>query len=52
MRLKETEQEDLGPSSFELLLRLGRGAFGEVFHVRQKGNGHHFAMKVLHKAEL
>ena len=30
MRLKETEREDLGPGSFELLVRLGRGAFGEA----------------------
>jgi serine/threonine protein kinase len=36
---------------FEVMSRLGRGAFGEVFKVKQIATGEVFAMKVLDKEE-
>ena len=52
-KLRVTEaREVVGPESFEFLQRLGRGAFGEVFHVKQKTSGRSFAMKVLHKDKI
>eukprot|EP00913_Durusdinium_trenchii_P002285 g2109.t1 len=35
-RLRDSEREPVNPKSFEFLVRLGRGAFGEVFQVRHK----------------
>lgn len=37
---------------FEILKVIGRGAFGEVAVVRQRGSGQIFAMKMLHKWEM
>lgn len=37
---------------FEILKVIGRGAFGEVAVVRQRGSGRIFAMKMLHKWEM
>ncbi|CAE7754229.1 pkgB [Symbiodinium sp. KB8] len=42
-------QEQVGPQSFECLSLVGRGAFAEVYHVRQRSTGESFAMKVQHK---
>lgn len=51
-KLRESVHQEIGPNSFEFLVRLGRGAFGEVFHVKQKSNGRSYAMKVLHKEKV
>ncbi|CAK9023610.1 unnamed protein product [Durusdinium trenchii] len=51
-RLRDSEREPVNPKSFEFLVRLGRGAFGEVFQVRHKVTGKNYAMKVLHKERI
>lgn len=38
--------------SFELIRVLGQGSFGQVFLVRKKDSGAHYAMKVLRKKNL
>lgn len=45
-------QEQVGPQSFECLSLVGRGAFAEVYHVRQRSTGESFAMKVQHKEKV
>lgn len=44
--------EEVGPNSFDLVKSLGRGAFGEVFHVKHKRTGKSFAMKVQQKGKI
>lgn len=52
LRSGHSVHPEIGPNSFEFLVRLGRGAFGEVFHVKQKSSGRSYAMKVLHKEKV
>mmetsp|Transcript_27338 Transcript_27338/g.49173 ORF Transcript_27338/g.49173 Transcript_27338/m.49173 type:complete len:585 (+) Transcript_27338:1072-2826(+) len=42
---------DSVPENFEVLSKLGKGAFGEVYKVKEKGSGQVFAMKILDKEE-
>lgn len=42
----------LSENDFELLTIIGRGAFGEVRIVREKGSGNVYAMKKLRKSEM
>jgi len=42
----------VGPDDFTLLRVVGRGAFGKVFQVRQRGTGKVYAMKVMAKAPI
>lgn len=61
-KLRELEQKEseymrlrrhtLSEADFELLTIIGRGAFGEVRIVKEKGTGNVFAMKKLRKAEM
>eukprot|EP00930_Biecheleria_cincta_P098988 TRINITY_DN90643_c0_g1_i1.p1 TRINITY_DN90643_c0_g1~~TRINITY_DN90643_c0_g1_i1.p1 ORF type:complete len:735 (-),score=130.42 TRINITY_DN90643_c0_g1_i1:40-2244(-) len=53
-RIRETGSsvEEIGPSSFEVVQLLGRGAFGEVFQVRHKRTGQDYAMKVQLKHKI
>jgi len=43
--------ERVGPESFQLLERLGKGSFGEVFKVRHKQTNEVHAMKILIKSK-
>ncbi|CAA6655757.1 unnamed protein product [Spirodela intermedia] len=45
---EESSDEEVGPSDFEILRLVGRGAFGKVFLVRKKI----FAMKVMRKETI
>jgi serine/threonine protein kinase len=49
---KRFKRRSLRPEQFCKLKLIGRGAFGEVWLVRDKGDGQVYAMKVLKKAEL
>lgn len=52
-QLKEGDDaEKVGPSSFELVKLLGRGAFGEVSQVKHTKSGQMYAMKVLKKQRV
>jgi ribosomal protein S6 kinase beta len=42
----------VGPEDFTLLRVVGKGAFGKVFQVRQRGTGAVYAMKVMRKAPI
>jgi protein-serine/threonine kinase len=44
--------EKVGPDSFVLVERLGKGSFGEVFQVRHKHNEQVYAMKILRKSKI
>mmetsp|Transcript_172459 Transcript_172459/g.419458 ORF Transcript_172459/g.419458 Transcript_172459/m.419458 type:complete len:512 (-) Transcript_172459:580-2115(-) len=52
MRDGSPEAEMIGPHSFDLLQLLGRGSFGEVFHVKHKQTQQSYAMKVIRKVRL
>jgi len=52
VRSKGPDPENIGPSSFELIKLLGRGSFGEVFHVKHKRTEQEYAMKVLQKTKI
>lgn len=52
MRSGSQPVERVGPSSFELVRLLGRGAFGEVFQVKHKRTEEVYAMKVLQKSKI
>lgn len=41
-----------GVKDFEVLMQIGRGAFGEVRLCREKTSGQTFAMKKLNKSEM
>lgn len=42
----------VGPDSFLLIERIGKGSFGEVFQVKHKETGHVYAMKILKKNKV
>eukprot|EP00929_Paragymnodinium_shiwhaense_P083352 TRINITY_DN44375_c0_g2_i1.p1 TRINITY_DN44375_c0_g2~~TRINITY_DN44375_c0_g2_i1.p1 ORF type:complete len:800 (-),score=124.10 TRINITY_DN44375_c0_g2_i1:238-2637(-) len=44
--------EQVGPDSFELVRLLGKGSFGEVFHVKHKRTRLEYAMKILQKSKI
>jgi len=44
--------EKVGPESFQLLDRLGKGSFGEVFQVKHKQTDGVYAMKILLKSKI
>jgi protein-serine/threonine kinase len=44
--------DKVGPDSFVLVERLGRGSFGEVFQVKHKSTKQVYAMKVLRKSRI
>merc|ERR1719162_2042347 len=44
--------EKVGPDSFLLVDRLGKGSFGEVFQVRHKQTQQVYAMKILRKSKV
>jgi protein-serine/threonine kinase len=52
VRSNGPSSENVGPSSFELVKLLGKGSFGEVFHVKHKGTEQEYAMKVLQKSRI
>lgn len=51
-RLRAEGVEVVGPDTFHLLAILGRGSFGEVYHVMHKKSGQEYAMKVLRKSKI
>jgi len=44
--------ENVGPDSFTLIERLGKGSFGEVFQVKHKTTEEVYAMKILRKSKV
>jgi protein-serine/threonine kinase len=48
----EARVEKVGPDSFVLVERLGKGSFGEVFQVKHKDNDQPYAMKILRKNKI
>jgi len=50
--LRQVDFEVVGPDSFQLLSMLGKGSFGEVYHVTHKTTGEVYAMKVLKKNKI
>merc|ERR1719359_657995 len=44
--------EKVGPDSFLLVERLGKGSFGEVFQVKHKQTHNIYAMKILRKNKV
>lgn len=51
-RLREDQIEVVGPDSFALKAVLGKGSFGEVYHVVHRRSGESYAMKVLRKNKI
>mmetsp|Transcript_105344 Transcript_105344/g.187276 ORF Transcript_105344/g.187276 Transcript_105344/m.187276 type:complete len:775 (-) Transcript_105344:23-2347(-) len=52
VRQGPSSNEQPGPNSFDSVKLLGRGAFGEVFHVKHKQSGKDYAMKVQQKTKI
>lgn len=46
------EEGTIGPSSFDVINILGKGAFGKVYLVEKKSDKKKYAMKVLHKKRM
>jgi serine/threonine protein kinase len=42
----------IGPSDFEILGEIGSGSFAEVYLVKHKLSGKHYAMKSLKKVQI
>jgi serine/threonine-protein kinase RIM15 len=44
---ENTTQEGLSISDFELITKLGKGAYGSVYLVKRKSTGDKYAMKMV-----
>ncbi|OHT02150.1 hypothetical protein TRFO_30853 [Tritrichomonas foetus] len=50
--IRRLKRRNLRPSQFEKIKMIGRGAFGDVWLVRDKEDNNFYAMKMLRKSEL
>jgi len=53
-KIKSSDQpvERVGPDSFEVVVMLGKGSFGEVYKVKHRTTADLYAMKVLQKSKI